>query len=155
MQVAGRGKIVFEDNVSIGVFPSPAFLDSYAYLEARNETASITIGGGTWINNGFSCIADHTAIVIGRNCLIGANVEVLDSDFHGIGIRDRSRSKHEWAAPVYIGDNVFLGSNVRVLKGARIGSGSVIANSSVVTGNVPENVIAAGVPARVIRELSP
>lgn len=153
MQVVGRGKIVFDSNVSIGVFPSPGFLDSYAYLEARNETASISIGSGTWINNGFSCIAEHAAVVIGKNCLIGANVEVLDSDFHGLRVQDRRISKPEWAAPVHVGDGVFLGSNVRVLKGVSIGAGAVVANSSVVVTNIPANVIAAGVPARVIREL--
>ena len=154
MQVAGRGKVAFEANVRIGVFPSPGFLNSYAYLEARNETASITVGGGTWINNGFCCVAEHTAVVIGRNCLIGANVEVLDSDFHGLKVQDRGMSKPEWASPVHVGDNVFLGSNVRILKGVSIGSGAVVANSSVVVNDIPANVIAAGAPARVIRELA-
>ena len=154
MQVAGRGKIAFEPNVKIGVFPSPGFLNSYAYLEARNETASITVGGGTWINNGFRCIAEHTAVVIGKDCLIGANVEILDSHFHGLKVQERGLSKPEWASSVDVGDNVFLGSNVRILKGVSIGSGAVVANSSVVINDIPANVIAAGVPARVIRELA-
>ena len=154
MQVVGGGKIAFESNVRIGVFPSPGFLDSYAYLEARNETSSITVGEGTWISNGFRCIAEHTAVVIGRNCLIGANVEVLDSDFHGLKVQERGISKPEWASPVHVGDNVFLGSNVRILKGVSIGNGAVVANSSVVITNIPADVIAAGAPARVIRELA-
>ena len=154
VQVVGLGKIAFESNVRIGVFPSPGFLDSYAYLEARHETASITVGSGTWINNGFRCIAEHTAVVIGRNCLIGANVEVLDSDFHGLKVQERGISRPERASPVYVGDNVFLGSNVRILKGVSIGNGTVVANSSVVIGDIPANVIAGSAPAKVIRELA-
>lgn len=151
MQSAGRGKIIFDSNVSIGVFPSPGFMSSYAYLEARNEAASIRIGGGTFINNGFCCIAEHTTVVIGKNCLIGANVEILDSDFHGLKLQDRHTSSPNWAAPVLVGYNVFIGSNVRLLKGVTIGAGTVIANSSVVVSDLPANVIAAGVPARVVR----
>ena len=70
--------------------------------------------------------------MIGKRVLIGANVEILDSDFHGLNIKDRGFSKADWAKPVVIEDDVFLGSNVRVLKGLTIGRGSVIANSSVV-----------------------
>ena len=128
-------------------------MDSYAYIEARSATANVYFCSGTWINNGFRCIAEHTSITIGRNCLIGANVEILDSDFHGLRVVDRTASKPEWAAPVVIEDNVFLGSNVRVMKGVRIGEGAVIANSSVVVSDIPSNVIAAGMPARVVREL--
>ena len=153
VQIVGRGLIVFEPNVRIGVFPSPEFLNTYAYIEARNESASVTIGGGTWINNGFRCISEHTQIVIGRNCLIGANVELLDSDFHGLKIEERHTSRPKWAAPIRVGDNVFIGSNVRILKGVSVGSGSVIANSAVVIADVPANVIVAGVPARVVREI--
>ena len=54
---------------------------------------------------------------------------------------------------VVVGQNVFLGSNVVILKGVTIGDNSVIANCSVVTKSIPENVIAAGVPAKVIRRL--
>jgi maltose O-acetyltransferase len=56
---------------------------------------------------------------------------------------------------VVIEDRVFIGSNVKILKGVTIGSGSVIANSTVVTRDIPANCIAAGIPAKVIRQLSP
>ena len=55
--------------------------------------------------------------------------------------------------PVYIGENVFIGSNVSILKGVEIGDNSVIGNGSVVTKNIPKNVVAAGNPAKVIRNL--
>ena len=58
-----------------------------------------------------------------------------------------------WWAKAHIGENVFLGSNVVVLKGVNIGKNSVIGNNSVVTKSIPDNVIAAGNPARVIKPL--
>lgn len=153
LQTAGLGVIEFSGQVKIGVFPSPFFFSTYAYLEARNSTARISIGDGTWINNGFSAIAEHTSITIGRRVLIGTYVELFDSDFHGIRIDDRKNSRAEWAKPVVIEDDVFIGSNVRVLKGVTIGHGSVIANSSVVLKDVPPNVIAGGNPARVLKAI--
>lgn len=154
LQAVGLGIIKFSGAVKIGVFPSPLFFSAYAYIEARNSTASISIGDGTWINNGFSAIAEHTTITIGQRVLIGTNVEIFDSDFHGLQLNDRMTSKAEWAKPVVIEDDVFLGSNVRVLKGVTIGRGSVIANSSVVLKDIPPNVVAGGIPAKVLRAIS-
>lgn len=154
LQVAGSGTIRFHPDVRIGVFPSPGFLDGYAYMEARRPSALVSLGSGTWINNGFRCIAEHSSITIGENCLIGTNVEIVDSDFHGLGLHERGLSKPEWAAPVVLEENVFVGSNVRILKGVRIGAGSVIANSSVVITDIPSMVVAAGVPAKVIRSIA-
>jgi acetyltransferase-like isoleucine patch superfamily enzyme len=153
LQTAGLGQICFSGQVKIGVFPSPLFFSTYAYLEARNSTAQIRIGDGTWLNNGFIAIAEHTSITIGQRVQVGTSVEIYDSDFHGIHVDDRMRSIAEWARPVVIEDDVFLGSNVRVLKGVTIGRGSVIANSSVVTKDIPPSVVAGGNPARVIRAI--
>jgi len=146
--------IEFKGRVNIGFFPSPHFFSTYAYLEARRVTSKISIGSGTWINNGFSAIAEHTSIIIGQRVLIGTNVEIFDSDFHGILVHDRNRSLAEWAKPVVVEDDVFLGSNVRVLKGVTIGRGSVVANGSLVVNDIPSGVIAGGNPARVLRKLN-
>ncbi len=154
MQTVGSGVIEFASGVSIGFFPSPFFFSSYAYLDARNQTAKIFIGKDTSINNGFVAIAEHTTIKIGERVLIGTNVEIFDSDFHGIKPTERHFSNPEWARPVQIGDDVFIGSNVRICKGVSIGSGSVIANSSIVTQAIPAGVIAAGNPAAIIRSIN-
>ena len=151
LQCAGMGEVSIDDAVTIGVFPSPFFFTTYAYIEARNPTAKITIGSGTWINNNFCAIAEYTAIQIGKDCQIGANVEILDSHFHGIRVEDRRKSLPEWARPVTVGNNVFIGSNTKIMKGVTIGDGSIIANGSVVTNDVAAGVIAAGVPAKVLK----
>ncbi len=151
--VLGKGVVEFEKDVSLGYFPSPFFLNGYIHLEARHEAASIIIGEGSQINNNFTAIAEHTLIRIGKRCLIGTNVEILDSDFHGIRVLSRNSSDPKNAGPVVIGDDVFIGSNVKILKGVVIGGGSVIANGSVLVGSIPSGSIAGGNPARVIRAI--
>jgi acetyltransferase-like isoleucine patch superfamily enzyme len=151
LQAVGLGVIEFSGTVNIGVFPSPFFFTTYAYIEARNATSKISIGDGTWINNSFSAIAEHTSITIGKRVLIGTNVEILDSDFHGIRVDERKVSRAVWSKPVVIEDDVFLGSNVRVMKGVTIGRGAVIANCSLVVTDIPPNSVAGGNPARVIK----
>ena len=83
LQTVGSGQLMFLGEVNIGFFSSPLFFSTYAYLEARNSTAKISIGDGTWINNGFSAIAEHTSITIGQRVRVGTSVEIFDSDFHG------------------------------------------------------------------------
>lgn len=149
----GRGTINIEKGVKIGVTSSPHFLNGCAYIEARHLGALVEIGENTWINNSFSCIAHYSQISIGRNCLIGTNVEIIDSDFHGLRLEERTSFRPELASPVVIEDWVFIGSNARILKGVRVGRGAVIANSSLVISDVPPNAVAGGVPAKVIRVL--
>lgn len=155
LQTWGLGVVEFSGQVNIGVFPSPFFFSTYAYIEARNPNAKVLIGDGTWINNNFTAVAEHSSITIGKRVLIGSGVEIFDSDFHAISFKDRGRGRSTIgrAKAVVIEDDVFLGSNVRVLKGVFIGKGSVIANSSVVVKDVPPGVIAGGNPARVIRAI--
>lgn len=151
VQIMGAGRITAIGPVSIGYFPSPHFFSTYGYLEARGKDARIEIGSNTKINNGFVAVAEKSTISIGENCLIGTHVEIFDSDFHVLSAEGRRNGDVHEASPVRIGHNVFIGSNVRILKGVTIGDGAVIANSSVVTSDVPENCLASGCPAKVVR----
>jgi acetyltransferase-like isoleucine patch superfamily enzyme len=87
--------------------------------------------------------------------MIGGNCQIMDSDGHPLW--PLSARRHypgiEYDAPVDIGDDVYIGLNVLILKGSSIGNGAVIAAGSVVTGMIPPNCLAAGVPAKVIRPL--
>jgi maltose O-acetyltransferase len=144
----GEGKI-FLGRCHLGFWPSPYFLNGYIHIEARLPSAEIQIGDGVWINNNAVIIAEHCKISIGKNTLIGTEFTVYDSDFHDLHPERRMTGKAE-TAPVIIGENIFIGSRVTVLKGTVIGNNSIIASGAVVTGVIPENCIAAGVPAKVV-----
>ncbi len=152
-QFVGNGEIYFEGIVTIGVFPSPYYFCGYAYIEARNLGAKVSIGNGTYVNNNFVAISDHKGITIGQNVFIGTCVEIFDSSFHGLNPDHRRISCPEDSLEVTIKDNVFIGSNVTILKGVTIGHNSVIANGSLVTKSIPSGVIAGGIPAKILRTL--
>lgn len=98
----------------------------------------------------------RTRITIGDKCIIGGNVKILDNDFHPADpvIRERTPGKSYGAAPVTIGRNVFIGCNSLILKGTSIGENSVIGAGSVVSGVIPSNCVAAGNPAKIIRQMN-
>ncbi len=148
----GPGEIQLGQGVQFGWKASPQFYTGYCHLEVSSETALIEVGDRTEFNNNLMIKSEGAGIRIGRDGLFGAHVEIFDSDFHDLDPARRKAGTQKTAA-VEIGDNVFVGMGVRILKGATIGADSVIGAGSVVTGMVPAGVIAAGNPARVIREL--
>lgn len=147
----GKGKISFGKNVQFGVTSSPNFYSHYTYLEARNSESEINIGDNVSINNAFSAVA-FSKITIQNNVLIGVNCSIIDNDGHNLDVDKRNEDNLKSEA-VFIAENVFLGDDVTILKGVTIGKNAVIGNGSIVTKNIPENVIAAGNPAQVIRNL--
>jgi len=147
----GNGKITFGNNVQMGVIASPNFYSHYSYLEARNNDSVISIGNNVAINNAFSAVAFQN-ITIQDNVLIGINCAIIDNDGHDLASDKRNTGEPKSAA-VTIEKNVFIGDNVTILKGVTIGENSVIGLGAVVTNDIPKNVIAAGNPAKVIRNL--
>ena len=87
---------------------------------------------------------------IGRRCLFSADVVIRNGDSHSV-LDVASGKRINPSLPIRIGDHVWLGRHVTVLKGAVIGNDAVIGAAAVVTGEVPTGVIAAGVPAKVIK----
>ena len=154
VQAIGAGLISIGSDVMLGYFPSPQFFSSYCYLEARFPSARISIGNNTRINNDFRAICEYTSITIGSKCLIGTNVEIVDSDFHALNAACRAGPDPARAKAVFIGNNVFVGNNVRILKGVTIGHGAVIGNGAVVVNDVPERAIAVGNPAKVVSSIA-
>jgi galactoside O-acetyltransferase len=151
MLLKGKGKIHFGEKVQIGVVASPNYYTHYSYFEARAATSEIYIGNNVAINNAFSVVA-FSNVSIGNNVLIGINCSIIDTDGHDVA-RDKRNTGTPKTSDVHIHDNVFIGDNVTILKGVTIGENSVIGFGSVVTKNIPKNVVAAGNPARVIRNL--
>lgn len=95
------------------------------------------------------------SIEIGDNTIIGANVKIIDNDFHPINADERLKDNKEMVGvkSVKIGENVFIGMNTIILKGTRIGKNCVIGAGSVVNGIFEDNMVIAGNPARVIRRV--
>ena len=129
------------------------------------------IGQRPWIESPFNCdygtnmiigdnfysntnltILDCGPVTIGSNVLVGPNVSLytvnhaLDADERNAGL--------EQALPISIGDNVWLGGSVVILGGVTIGKNSVIGAGSVVTHDIPANVMAVGNPAKVLRKIT-
>lgn len=113
---------------------------------------NITIGPRTFVNFG-AVMLDVARISIGADVQIGPNVQLL-TPTHPLDAELR-RAKWEAAEPITIGDNVWLGGGVIVCPGVTIGENTVVGAGAVVTRDLPPNVVAAGVPARVVRQVPP
>jgi acetyltransferase-like isoleucine patch superfamily enzyme len=121
-------------------------------LRTLKEDAILSIGDDTGISGATICSA--SSIKIGKGCLLGANVSIIDTDFHPIkSLNRRYDTKNILSLPIDIDDNVFIGYNSIVLKGVSIGKNSVIGANSIVVNNIPANCIAVGNPAKVIKGL--
>lgn len=109
---------------------------------------NIFLGKNVFIN--FGChFQDQGGIYIGDGTLIGSGV-VIATINHDL---DPARRHDNIPSPVYIGKNVWIGSHATILPGVTVGDDAVIAAGAVVTKDVPEKTVAAGVPARVIRNI--
>lgn len=124
-------------------------------LRVFGPGASITIGEGSELS-GTSITARSCAIIIGRKVLIGPNSIITDSDFHAHWPPEARAASpgYEKDAPVKIGDYAWIGMNCVILKGCSIGSGAIVGAGSVITSDVPENCVACGNPARIVRKMS-
>ena len=109
------------------------------------------LGNGIYINYGLTCV-DDTHIYIGDRTLLGPNC-TLAAASHPIDPELR-RMGYQYNAPVRIGQNCWLGAGVIVLPGVTVGDNAVIGAGSVVTRDLPSNVVAVGNPCRVLREVN-
>lgn len=116
-------------------------------IGAATPDAHLKIGNRVFINQGAS-IAAACCIEIGDDTLIGDFAALYDSNYHHVDPCHPVRS-----APVVIGTNVWLGRGVVVLPGSKVGDHTVVAAGSIVRGDLPPRVLAAGNPAQVVREL--
>lgn len=113
----------------------------------------VVLGHDTWLSPGVVFHSHLMApIVIGASCDIAPGVTFVPGS-HEPGGADR-RAGVGVAQPIAVGDGTWIGANSVILAGVRIGRGCVVAAGSVVTRDVPDNTLAAGVPACVKRELA-
>ena len=121
-------------------------------LRTLKSGARVCIGESFKASGVTICAA--TKIVIGDRVMIGANVTVVDTDFHSadpavrFSNEDATQAK---TAPVVIEDEVFIGMGAMILKGVTVGRGAIIGAGAVVSKDVPAGAIVAGNPAKIIR----
>jgi acetyltransferase-like isoleucine patch superfamily enzyme len=151
VRIDGNGTVIFGEGVHLGYHEAPRMGSGEILVQARRRTAKIVIGSGTATSNNVSIIAMES-IEIGTDCRIGDMTSIIDCDFHEVSPLTRDEGSGA-VAPVRLGDHVWIGSRVIILKGVTIGNNSVIGAGSVVTRSIPADSLAAGVPARVIRDL--
>ncbi len=137
----GRSSILRMDkNSSLTV--SRGFRFFYGADVILFKDASLVLGK-SFINSDCK-IRCHCSIIIGNGCAISHDVTIMDSDAHELNGKRKT-------APIFIGDHVWIGTKVVIIRGVNIGDGAVIAAGSVVTKDVPPACLAAGVPAKVIK----
>ena len=112
---------------------------------------NISIGKNFYTNHNVT-ILDGAKVTFVDNVFIAPNC-VFSTAGHAIDSEQRSRGL-EIALPITVGDNVWIGTNVSVLPGVTIGNNTIIGAGSVVNKNIPEGVIAAGNPCKVIRKIT-
>lgn len=151
--IAGNGCILYNQNI---------FESNHGHIEIGDR---VYIGGRTQL-------ISRSRIEIGNDVMISWGCTIYDHEAHSIDYRHRAvdHSKHlrnwesgnlqkdkDWSvvnsAPIKIMDHAWIGFDVVVLKGVTIGEGAIIGARSIVTSDVPPWTIAAGCPARVVREI--
>jgi maltose O-acetyltransferase len=143
--IKGPGRVIFGAEVNAWAHEERNVIITY------DRDVTIRIGSHVRLN-GVGLMAKR-GITIGDHCILGSTL-LVDTDFHSVR-RDRATNPHApvLSAPIVVGDNVWLAGQTVVLKGVTIGANAVVGFRAVVTRDVPPDVIVAGNPARVVREL--
>lgn len=122
----------------------------------RSHEIGSAAGGKKWRKYFFAnyncTIIDVAKVKIGDNCQFAPNVSIYTAG-HPIHPAARN-SMYEYGIGVTIGDNVWIGGNTVIMPGVHIGSNTVIGAGSVVTKDIPDWVVAAGNPCRVIKQIT-
>ncbi len=152
-------KIVMKDGCTVRAGEESLIEGSIIF---DRENAHVTIGNRTFI--GDSRLVCANSILVGDDVLMAWGCTVVDHNSHSIHWDERKGDVTDWldgrkdwshvaCAPVIIGNKSWIGFGAIILKGVTIGEGAVVAAGSVVTKDIPPYTIAAGNPARVVREL--
>lgn len=148
IEVGERAELVSTPSRATMVLNHPCHLQTY------RAGARIAIGDDVGMSGATIC--STLLITIGARTMLGANVTILDTNFHPLAAEGRRFAAIPEPEPddaVVVGEDVFIGAGAFVLPGTRIGNGSVVAAAAVVRGDVPADVIVAGNPARVVKSL--
>ena len=149
-----QSQMVFGDRLQLRSTPraNPLGANHPVILCTWQAGAVLEIGDDFGMTGGSICAAHH--ITIGDRVTVGANTNILDTDFHPLDHNQRRRDPQAArSASVVIEDDVFIGMNCLILKGVRVSRGSVVGAGSVVTRDVPAGAIVAGNPVQVVGQV--
>lgn len=154
IDIRGDAKLVIGNNVTLNSRNVGHHVNLYSPVKllADRKGAEIHIGENSRIHG--TCIHACQFVSIGKNCLIAANCQIMDSSGHDLSfsnVENRINTRGG-SRPVVIEDSVWIGTHSIILPGVRVGYGSVIAAGSVVTKDIPPMAIAGGNPAVLIRD---
>lgn len=139
-------RLLLEGSVTIGRDLRTMAGQARPQIAVRPE-GTLILGDHVFINQG-ALVNCGLSVTIGDNTLIADFAVVSDDDEHSL---DSGPIRRE---PVVIGANVWIGRNALVLPGVTIGDNTVIGAGSIVTKDIPANVVAVGAPAKVVRQLT-
>ncbi len=145
----GRPRIVNHGRMEIGAHVLLRSVNVPVEL-CTDPGALLTIGDGTRLNYGVS-IAATERVTIGAHVRVGPYVMIVDNDFHEV----HRRGQRPPSQPVVIEDHVWIGAKASILRGVRVGRGAIVATGAVVTRDVPDFTIVAGVPAAPVGLVNP
>lgn len=114
-------------------------------------SSEVYIGSGS-TSNGIEIICNNSTFSCGKDCMFSSDILVQSSDQHGIFDIEEKVIYNNQQKNVTLGNHVWLGRRCTILPNSEIGTGSVIGSASVVNGKIPTQVIAAGSPAKVIKQ---
>lgn len=130
------------------IIKKDAFVSGRIELIGNGNT--VTIGEKTGCGQAVILAHHGTRVTIGDGCLFSNEIQIRTTDSHSI--LDENGKRINPDRDVFISDRVWLGTGVTVMKGAHIGSDVVVGAKSVVSKSVPNNVVVAGIPARIVKE---
>jgi maltose O-acetyltransferase len=144
-RISGPGKVIFGDNIIAGSYAEPNEFITH------NPNSVIIVGDNCRLNGAH--LEAEQQIRMGINCILGSTI-IVDSDMHSI-YPDRLTNPNALvaSAPIEIEDNVWIAGRSGILKGVTIGENSVIGFGAVVSKDIPPNVIAAGNPATIVKDI--
>ena len=146
--IRGRGSLIIGENVTL------SGRSCFYFMRVDGPAPKIRLGDRVFVGHGCTFSA-ACSITVGNDALISAGVRIHDNDGHPLDPERRLRGeriRRDEAAEVEIGDGAWIGAQAIVLKGARIGKNAIVGAGAVVTSEVPAGAVAAGNPARVVKQ---
>ena len=152
IDIKDGAKLIVEENVTLNSRNRTYHVNMFAPVKilAKISGAVVKIGANTRIHG--SCIHAQNSIIVGSNCPIAANCQIMDGSGHSLDPDNRLETTTK-GVPIVIEDDVWLATGVIVLPGTTIKRGSVVSAGSVVSGTIEEYSLVAGNPAKIKRTL--